>query len=70
MSSFSDFYKSHIFKENIEDRLIQIDFLINDVIGQMARTTSPTEWNRLLEQKELFEIERAELSDSINRTMI
>lgn len=69
MTAFSAWYKKHIFKANAEERLIEIDFLINNVIADMTRTPDPTQWNRLLNQKELLEIERQGIAESVGRIM-
>lgn len=66
MNAFAQYYKTHIFKESIQERLVQLDFLINEIIGRMSLSSSPTMWNDLLQQKEDLEIQRGGLVDSIN----
>lgn len=61
MNAFREFYGKHLYKNNDGARLTQIDFLINDVIAEMQAVVNPTKWNELLREKELLELERADI---------
>lgn len=65
-NKFKDFYKVRIFKESAEQRLIQIDFAINDLIAELQSVVNPTKWNEILRSKEMLEAERDLITNILN----
>ena len=65
MNAFADYYKRHLFKQSRGARLAAIDFLINEIDGEINKGVDPTRWRHLLDDREVLEIERAEIAAEI-----
>lgn len=65
MNAFADYYKKHLFKQSRGARLAAIDFLINEIDGEINKGVDPTRWRHLLDDRDTLEKERDEIAGEV-----